>query len=154
MATFQMFGKFGANALGGEAGADAFMVDYISDTLKWSLHTNTYTPNIDTNEVFADATNELTTANGYTAGGATAANKTVSYNATGNVTTFSHDDVSWTASGGDLVFRYAVHWRDSTTDPLIGMVDQTGGASNFTLTNGNTYVLDITASGVFTATAT
>lgn len=152
MPTFQMYGKFGANALGGEAGADAFQIDWISDTIKATLHTTTYVPNIDTNEVFADATNELATANGYTAGGVTLANKTVSYNATGNVSTFSADDFSWTASGGDLVFRYVVFWRDSTVDPLIGFLDQTG-SGNFTLSNGNTYTVDITASGLFTAAA-
>ena len=157
MATFQMFGKFGANALGGEVAGDAGQTDYLSDTIKWTLHTNTYAPNFDTNEGKADATNELTTASGYTAGGITAANKTVSYNATGNVTTFSHDDFSWTASGGTLSFRYVVNWNDTTTTPadvLIGLLDQTGAASNFDLTTGNTYTVDITASGVFTATAT
>ena len=47
---------------------------------------------MDTNEAFADATNELGTANGYTANGVALATKTVSYNATGNLTTFSADD--------------------------------------------------------------
>ena len=152
MATFQMFGKFGANVLGGEVAGDDFRIDFLSDTMKHTLHTTTYTPNIDTNEVFTDATNELTTANGYTAGGITAANKTVSYNATGNVTTYSHDDFSWSASGGDIVFRYVVNWRDGTVDPLVGLLDQTG-SGNFTLANGNTYTVDITASGLFTAVA-
>lgn len=152
MPTFQMFGKFGANALGGEAGGDAFQIDWITDTIKATLHTTTWVPNIDTNEVFTDATNELTTANGYTAGGFTLLNKTATYNATGNVTTYSADDFSWTATGGDLVFRYVVFWRDGTVDPLIGFLDQTG-SGNFTLTNGNTYTVDITASGIFTAVA-
>lgn len=155
MATFQHYGKFGANVLGGEVAGDAGQMDYLSDTIKWTLHTTTYAPNIDTNESKADATNELGTANGYTAGGITAANKTVSYNATGNVTTFSHDDFSWTASGGTLDFRYVVNWDDTPTtpaDPLIGFLDQTG-SGNFSLASGNTYTVDITASGVFTATA-
>jgi hypothetical protein len=153
MAAFTMFGKFGANVLGGEIAGDAFQMDWLSDVIKHTLHTNTWVPNIDTNEVFADATNELATANGYTAGGATAANKTVAYNATGNVTTFSHDDVSWTAAGGSLVFRYVVGWRDGTVDPLIGYTDAQAGG-NLTLADGSTFTLDITASGLFTATAT
>jgi hypothetical protein len=153
MATFQMYGKSAANFLGGEAGADANTIDWISDTIKATLHNNTYVPNIDTNELFADATNELTTANGYTAGGVTLANKTVTYNATGNVTTFTADDFSWTASGGSLVFRYVVIWRDATADVLIGYIDANAGG-NLTLADGNTFTVDITASGLFTATVT
>jgi hypothetical protein len=151
MATFQLYGKVGANFLGGEVAGDAFAIDYLSDTIKATLHNNTYVPNIDTHEVFTDATNELTTANGYTAGGVTLANKTVTYNATGNVTTYSADDFSWTASGGSLVFRYVVIWRDGTVDPLIGYIDANAGG-NLTLADGNTFTVDITASGLFTAT--
>lgn len=110
-------------------------------------------PNIDTNEVFADATNELATANGYTAGGVTLGTKTAAYNATGNVTTFSAADFSWTATGGSLVFRYVVFWRDGAVDPLIGYIDANAGG-NLTLADGQTFTVDITASGIFTATAT
>jgi hypothetical protein len=155
VATFQVYGKFPANAMGGEAGGDAGQMDLLSDTLKMTLHTATYSPNIDTNEAFADATNELGTANGYTANGVTLTTKTMSYNATGNVTTFSCDDISWTASGGSLVFQYAVLHDDSIgtgppVKPLIGYIDC--GAQ--TITTGNTFTLDITASGLFTATVT
>jgi hypothetical protein len=154
MPAFQMYGKFGANVLGGEAGADVGMMDYITNTWRATLHTTTYAPNIDTNEAFADATNELTTANGYTANGVALANKTVSYNATGNVTTFSADDFSWTASGAGLTFRYTVVHDDTVTvgppiKPLVGFMDDTG----VTLAAGSTYTVDITASGLFTATA-
>lgn len=154
MPAFQLYGKLGANVLGGEAGADVGMMDYITNTHRMTLHTTTYAPNIDTNEAFADATNELGTANGYTANGVALANKTVSYNATGNVTTFSADDFSWTASGAGLTFRYVVDHDDTVTvgppiKPLIGFMDDTG----VTLAAGSTYTVDITASGLFTATA-
>lgn len=155
MATFQVAGKFGANMLGGEVAGDAGQMDLLSDTLKMTLHTVTWTPNIDTNEAFADATNELTTANGYTANGVTLTTKTLTYNATGNVTTLVCDDISWTASGGSLVFQYAALHDDSIgtgppIKPLIGWIDC--GAQ--TITTGNTFTLDITASGVFTVTVT
>lgn len=151
MATMQLYGKVGANFLGGEAGGDAFQMDYLSDTIKCSLHTSTYTPNIDTNEVFADATNELSTANGYTAGGFTLASKTVVYSAGSNLTTFDCGDISWTASGGSLVFQYAVFWDDTiASDPLIGYIDC--GAQ--TITTGNTFTIATSASGLFTATVT
>lgn len=154
MPAFQLYGKFGANVLGGEAASDVGQMDYLSDAFRMTLHTTTYVPNLDTHEAFADATNELGTANGYTANGIALANKTVSYNATGNVTTYSADDFSWTASGGSLVFRYVVGHDDSITvgppiKPLIGVMDDTG----VTLASGSTYTVDITASGLFTATA-
>lgn len=157
MSTFQLYGKFGANVLGGEAAGDAGQMDYLSDAIRVTLHTATYVPNIDTNEAFADATNELTTANGYTANGIAIAGKTVSYNATGNITTFEHDDttVTWTASGGSLVFQYAVYHDDTVATgppvkPLLGYIDC--GAQ--TITTGNTFLITTGASGLFTGTVT
>jgi hypothetical protein len=155
MATFQVYGMFGANALGGDASGDAGQMDLLSDTLKMTLHTSTYTPNIDTHEAFSSATNELSTANGYTANGVTLTTKTLTYNATGNISTFVCDDISWTASGGSLVFQYAVLHDDTVSTgppvkPLIGYIDC--GAQ--TITTGNTFTLDVTASGLFTVTVT
>lgn len=153
MPALQLYGLLGTNVFGGEAGGDAGQMDFLTDTIKATLHTTTYAPNLDTNEVKADATNELGTANGYTAGGVTLGTKTVTYNATGNVTTLSAADFSWTASGGSLVFRYVVIWDDTPTtpaDPLIGFMDDTG----VTLASGSTYTVDITASGLLTVTPT
>lgn len=157
MSTFQLYGKFGANVFGGEAGADASQMDYLSDSMRFTLHTATYSPNIDTNEAFADATNELSTASGYTANGVAIATKTVSYNATGNVTTFDMDDttVTWTASGGTLTFQYAVLHDDTVSTgppakPLIGYIDC--GAQS--ITTGNTFTITTGANGLFQATVT
>jgi hypothetical protein len=133
-------------------------MDYLTDVIKFTLHNNTYVPAIDTDEAFADATNELTTANGYTAGGITIAGKTAVYNATGNITTFDMDDttVTWTASGAGITFRYAVLHDDSVTvgppiKPLIGYIDTTG-AGNQTITAGNTLTITTGANGLFQAT--
>ena len=151
MATLQLFGKFGANMMGGEVAGDTFAMDYLSDTIKAKLHTSSYTPNIDTHEVFADATNELSTANGYTAGGATLASKTVSYNATGNVTTFGCAAITWTISGSSITFRYVVFWDDTiASDPLIGYLDCTSQ----TIPAGQVLSIDPTGSGLWTATVT
>ncbi len=151
MATMQLYGKFGANIMGGEVAGDAFQMDYLSDTIKATLHTTSYTPNIDTHEVFADATNELTTANGYTALGVTLASKTVSYNATGNITTFGCAAFTWTASASGITFRYVVLWDDTIgSDPLIGFIDCTSQ----TVPSGQTLNIDPTASGLWTATVT
>jgi hypothetical protein len=156
MATLQVYGKVGANAFGGEVAGDAAQTDYLSDTIKSTLHTTTYAPNVDTDEVKADATNELTTANGYTAGGVTLASKTVSYNATGGITTFSSAAYSWTASGGTLVFRYVVIWNDTPTspaDPLLAYLDVTG-SGNFTLADGLIFTVTPGGNGLWQVTVT
>ncbi len=157
MSTLQLYGKWAANILGGEAAGDVGMTDYLTNTLRFTLHTATYTPNIDTHEAFADATNELTTANGYTANGIAIAGKTVVYTAAGNITTFDMDDttVAWTASGGSLVFQYAVLHDDTVATgppvkPLIGYIDC--GAQ--TITTGNSFTITTGANGLFQATVT
>lgn len=43
--------------------------DWDSDAWKFTLHTSTYTPNLDTHAYVSDLTNELGTAGNYTAGG-------------------------------------------------------------------------------------
>ena len=115
------------------------------------------TPNTDTHEAWADVSaTELGTANGYTANGLAIGGKTVVYNASG-VTTFEMDDVTitWTASGGSLVFGHAILHDDTVTvgppiKPLIGYIDC--GAQ--TITTGNTFTITTGASGLFTGTVT
>lgn len=123
MATNVLFGKFPQNLGGGDASGDGPM-DLLSDTIKLTLHTTTYAPNQSTNEVKADATNELGTGGGYTALGQALASKT--YVATSLVTAFDAADVTWTGFTG--TFRYGVIWDDTPTtptDPLIALIDNT-----------------------------
>jgi hypothetical protein len=157
MSTMQLYGKLGANVFGGEVSGDAGQMDYLSDAIRFTLHTVTYVPNIDTDEAFANASNELGTANGYTANGIAAGTKTVSYNSTGNVTTYDMDDTSitWTASGGTLTFQYVVAHDDTVSTgppvkPLIGYIDAGAQA----ITTGNTFLVTTGATGLFTATVT
>lgn len=103
-------------------------VDWTADTIKVQLHTSTYTPNQDTHAFQSDLTNELSTANGYTAGGVTLTSKTRTYQAASNRLELDAADASWTASAGaTLTARYAVV-IDTTpgtaaTNPLLGYVD-------------------------------
>ena len=156
MSTLQLMGKVSANFLGGEASGDVGMSDYLTNAWRFTLHTATWTPNVDTNEAFADATNELGTANGYTANGIAIAGKTVVYAASG-VTTFEMDDttVTWTASGAGLTFQHAALHDDTVSTgppvkPLIGWIDC--GAQ--VITAGNTFTITTGASGLFTGTVT
>lgn len=153
MATAVMFDKFAVNALGGGSAGDAGMTDWLSHTIRATLHTSTWVPNMATNEVKADATNELSTANGYTALGQVL---TCSIPDETEPINFVVADFSWTASGGSIgPFRYCAVWNDSTTTPadiLICVIDVGGDT---TITNGNTITFDADqVNGLFTGTAT
>lgn len=109
---------------------------WTTDTIKVSLHTSTYTPSQTTHEFFSSTTNELATANGYTAGGATLGTKSVV--TTGLVTALRAANTVWTAgSGQTITARYAVIRKDTgtaSTSPLLGYVDFGADTS---ATNGN-----------------
>jgi len=151
MATLTMFGKIGANIFGGETAGESETVDYLSDTIKVSLHTATSSFDVDADEVFADVGNEVANGNGYTSGGATLGSKTLTYNATGNKTVMDAADPSWTASGAGFAANSAVFY-DSTTDNLIGYLDF---GSTITLASGDILTINIDATnGVFYVTAT
>ena len=142
----KQYAKFPMNMGGGDASGDGPM-DLLSDSLKLTLHTSTYSPNQSTNEVKADATNELSTAGGYTALGQALASKT--YASSSLVTTFDAADVTWT--GTSITHRYAVCWDDTVTtpaDPLMYYVDNGGDVT----TSSTDLVYQWNASGIFTFT--
>jgi hypothetical protein len=107
-----------------------------SDTLKVLL-TNT-APSL-SNTVKADISGELSTANGYTAGGATIT-VTASSQSSGLYTLIA-SDVTWTASGGSIgPFRYAVIYNDTaSSDQLIGYIDY---GYSITVASGQTFTID------------
>jgi hypothetical protein len=130
--------------MGGDASGDGPM-DLLSDTLKLTLHTATYTPNQSTNETKTDATNELSTAGGYTAGGQSLASKTHAQSSL--VTTFDAADVTWSAT--TITHRIGVIWDDTPTtpaDPLISWVDNGGDVT----TAATDLVYQWNASGIWT----
>lgn len=122
------------------------------DTFKVALTTNTYSPSIATHSVYADITNELATASGYTNGGATLGS--VTWAKSGSTTTFDAADPSWTASGGSLVFRKAVIYKSGTANahvsPLVCycILD----SADITITDTNTFTIQLNASGILTLT--
>jgi hypothetical protein len=117
-----------------------------SDTLKVLL-TNT-APSL-SNTQKSDISGELSTANGYTSGGATVT-ITSSAQSTGLYTLIA-TDVTFTASGGSIgPFRYAVFYNDTATnDELIGYLDY---GYSVTVASGQTFTLDFDAvSGLYYA---
>lgn len=117
-----------------------------SDTLKILL-CNT-APSL-SNTVKADISGELSTGNGYTAGGATV---TITSSAqSSGLYTLIASDVTWTASGGSIgPFRYAVLYNDTASnDELIGYIDY---GYSITVASGQTFTIDFDAvSGVYYA---
>ena len=145
-ASSKLYAKGPMNMAGGDASGDGPM-DLLSDSLKLTLHTSTYSPNQSTNETKTDATNELSTAGGYTALGQALASKT--YASSSLVTTFDAADVTWSATS--ITHRYAVLWDDTPTtpaDPLILYIDNGGDVT----TSSTDLVYQFNASGLFTFT--
>ena len=145
MATNALYGKFPQNLGGGDVAGDGPM-DLLSDDVRLTLHTTTYTPNMSTHETKTDLTNELSTGGGYTALGQALASKT--YAATALVTAFDAADVTWPAFTG--TFRYGGIWDNTPTapaDPLIALIDNTSQ----TITAMD-LVFQWAAGGIFTIT--
>jgi hypothetical protein len=117
-----------------------------SDTLKVLL-TNT-APSL-SNTQKSDISGELSTANGYTSGGATV--PVTSSAQSSGLYTLICSDVTFTASGGSIgPFRYAVFYNDTATnDELIGYLDY---GYSVTVASGQTFTLDFDAvSGLYYA---
>lgn len=125
-------------------------VDYLTDTIKGSLHTVTYAFDQDAHDFYDDVTNEVTGTN-YTAGGVTLTGKTLTYDTGTNELRFDADDLVWanaTISG----IRQVVYRKDtgaSATSPLLWRVnfdgDQSVSAATFTVQHAATGVAKGTA---------
>lgn len=121
-----------------------------TDTFKVMLVSSTYTFSAAHTQK-SDITNELATANGYTAGGATLGSVTWGYSS--GTATFDAADTTWTASGGSIVARRAVIYSDTSTNKLLVasvLLDTT--PADVTTTDGNTLTLQWHANGIFTIT--
>lgn len=120
-------------------------------TFKLTLHSSSYTFAA-THNVYADLTNELSTANGYTNGGATLGS--VTWSQTSGTATFDAADVVWTASGGSIVARRAVLRAvgtfNSQVDPLVLSYLMDTTPADITTTTGNTLTIQFNASGILT----
>lgn len=101
-------------------------IDLNSDTITVSLHTSTYSPNIDAHTFFSDLTNELAASGGYTAGGKELAGKLVSADDSNDRGVFDASDRIWPALTPSAGFRYGIIYKDTgvaATSPLIAYID-------------------------------
>jgi len=121
-------------------------------TVKLTLHTSSYTPSASAHAVYADLTNELSTANGYTNGGASLAS--VTWSQTSGTAKFAADNTVFTASGGSIVAHYGAlrvsGTFNSQVDPLIAYILLDTTPADVTTTTGNTLTFTWNASGILT----
>lgn len=120
-------------------------IDWDTDTIKVALTTATYTPDQDAHDYFNDVTNEVS-GTGYSAGGATLANKTVTYTGATNKFVLDADDATWTTS--TITARTAVVYDASpgsdATRPLICYQQSDADVS----TTAGTFTVQWSASGI------
>ena len=117
-----------------------------ADTLKVFL---TNTAPVATNSIYSDiSANDLSTANGYTAGGATASLS--SDGQTSGTYKLILSNVTWTATGAVGPFRYAVLY-DSTPASNKSLILFWDYGSSVTLASGDTFTVSFDATnGVLT----
>jgi hypothetical protein len=134
-------GCFGGTATAGTA------VDYLSDSIKCSLHYN-YTPDQDAHKAWSDVSGSECAATGnYTAGGSVLQNKTLTYTGAGNVIKFDADDLTWATS--TIAATHAVIYDASIAGSvLLGYL--TFG-STVSSTSGN-FTITFDSAGIFTVT--
>lgn len=124
-------------------------INFDTDTFKVVLLANTSNIAATSDDATA-VTGELSTANGYTAGGVTVTPTWT--RATGTVT-FDISDPSWTAAGGSIVARWAaIYDTTPTPDRVVAYCLLDNTPADVTTTTGNTLTIQISASGVFSMT--
>ncbi len=124
MATVYCYGQGLANIVGGTAGAYTTKINYMADTIKAMLVTASYTPDLDAHDFINDVTNEVV-GTGYSAGGLTLTNKTLTVTGATNTIKFDADDLAW--AGASISAAYCVIYDDTATNkPLLWLVDLGG----------------------------
>lgn len=128
----------------------------LDDTTNWKLalflsSSNANTLSVGTG-VYGDLTNEHANANGYTTGGVAITG--ITWTRSGATITFDCDNAVWTASGGSIIARFAVLYKNATVNSivkpllLVCLLDTT--PADVTATNGNTLTITMNVSGLFT----
>ena len=130
--TFQLFQSAPLSLLNGE-------IDFDTHSIKATLHTATYSPNLATHRYVSDLSNELSTASGYTSGGATVtgsfaltvANSWSSQWAAS--TAYTLNQVRRPTSGNGYLYRVVVAGTSSGSQPtwptVIGTTVTDGGVT-------------------------
>ena len=126
-------------------------IDLDGDTFKIILLDSGHTIDL-TDDTYSDVSaDELSTANGYTAGGETLTS--VTWSESSGTITFDCADVTWTASGGAITARYAVIYDDTPTspaDPLVAYCLMDNSPADVSASDGADLTIQMSANGIFT----
>jgi hypothetical protein len=118
------------------------LIDLDTDTFKMILTTSAYTPDQDTHDFRNDVTNEVV-GTGYTAGGATLAGVSVTYDAATNEVRISWTDPTWPTS--TITARTAVIYKSrggaSSADELLAYCTEAGDIAS----TAGTFTVDLPA---------
>ena len=105
-----------------------------ADTVKVALVSG-YTPDIDNDSTYADITGEVIGSTGYTTGGETLTNLSLTQDNTDNEGVWDADDVTWTTS--TITASAAVIYDTTYSNQLICFIDfgssKSSSSSNFTI---------------------
>jgi len=121
-------------------------VNFATDTIKVMLVDDTYEPDIDTHQFIDDVTGEVT-GTGYTAGGATLSNKSVTVDTTNDLAKYDADNITWANS--TITAYGAVIYQDTgtpSTSGLIAFIDFLGVKSS----SDGDFILQWHTGGIFT----
>lgn len=119
-------------------------INFSSDTIKCALVEAGYTPNIDSHSNFSDITNE-SSGTGYTAGGSTIANITVTKDNANDRAVIDGDDVAFT--GLSVNYRYVVFYKDTGTASTSTLIGYSDNGSSVSL-SGDDLTVEFNATGI------
>lgn len=138
--------------------------DFDSDTLKLTLHTSSYTPNLDTHAYVSDLASELAASGGYTTGGVTLTSPTVTYTAANswgtsraNSTAYALGAIIRPASANGYLYQVSVAGTSGGSLPTFPTVIGTtvaDGTATLTCVGKGIIVLDAADASWSTATFT
>lgn len=107
-------------------------VDFDGDTFKAIAMQYGFVFSRTTHDLYADVSAyELSTGYGYTAGGVTLTGVAITQNDTDGTSDITWNNITWTASGGDVgPIAGAILYDDTVTgDPIVGYIDFGGSYS-------------------------
>lgn len=130
----------------------------LDDATNWRVILLLSTSNVNdltlASPILANITNQHANANGYTTDGTAV---TPTWTRSAGTATFDSTDAQWTASVGDITARFAGLLKNATVNGIVKpvvalcLLDTTAGGTDVTATPGNTFTVQMSASGLWAA---